>query len=90
MYGIPARIDIQQYLRLRRLRIPPSRFPEVIDLLNEHYGYNKIIRQDRLSLGVAISTRFLQPSITQEEEKLNPLCESRFRQQQADGLPTVD
>ncbi|MDQ2842729.1 MAG: hypothetical protein M3Y72_17160 [Acidobacteriota bacterium] len=89
-WGISGRIDIQRYLRTRRLPITPGTFPEVFDLLNQHYGYDKIIRQDKLSHGVAVSSRFLQPSTTPEEEILNPVCESRFRQQEAAGLRTVD
>jgi len=57
--------------------------------LNLHYGYNRLIQQDELNAGVAISSRFLQPSVTEEENTLNALCESRFRQQQTLGLPTV-
>jgi hypothetical protein len=78
-YGIPGHIDIQQYLRSRRLPIFPSAFPEAVGLLNQFYGYDTIIRQDKLNHGVVVSSRFLQPSITQEEQILNPVCESRFR-----------
>jgi hypothetical protein len=58
--------------------------------LNQHYGYNRLIRQDELNEGTVISSRLLQPSETDEENALNPQCESRFHQQQTLGLPTVE
>jgi len=88
-YGIPAHIDVQEYLRSHRIPIPTVPLPQEITVLNLHYGYNRLILQDELNAGVAISSRFLQPSVTEEENRLNALCESRFRQQQTLGLPTV-
>jgi len=78
LYGISGRIDIQRYLRSRQLTIPPGTFPDVANLLIQFYGYDKIIRQDELSHGVPIASRFLQPSITQEEKILNPVCDRIF------------
>jgi hypothetical protein len=59
-------------------------------VMNQHYGHNKLIRQDDLKDGAIISSRFLQPSVTDEENVLDSLCESRFQQQQTLGLPTVE
>jgi hypothetical protein len=58
-------------------------------VLNQHYGHNKLIRQDELTGGSMIRSRFLEPSVTEEENVLNPLCDSRFKQQHTLGLPTV-
>ena len=88
-YGIPARIDVQDYLRSHRLTLPLVGLPQEIVVVDFHYGYDKVIRQDTLSDGVISSSRFLVPSVTPEEKILDPLCESRFRQQHAEGLPTV-
>jgi len=88
-YGIPAYIDVQEYVRSRRLSLAPTNLPQEMTVLNQHYGYNEVIRQDELKDGAVVSSRFLQPSVTVEESSLDPLCESRFRQQKAMGLPTV-
>jgi hypothetical protein len=89
-YGIPAQIDLQGYLRSRHIPIPAASLPQEVTFLNQHYGYNRFIRLDELSNGTVISSRFLQPSETDEEKILNLQCESRFRQQQRLGLPTVE
>lgn len=89
-YGIPARIDIREYLSAHRLPLPPSALAEQMSVMNLLYGYDKLIRQDELKDGAIISTRFLQPSVTDEEITLGPECESRFGQQRAMGLPTVE
>jgi len=62
---------------------------EEIVVLNQHYGYNKLIREDELTDGAMVRSRFLEQSVTEEENVLNPLCESRFKQQLTLGLPTV-
>jgi hypothetical protein len=89
-YGIPAQIDVQSYLRSHHIPLPADSLPQEVTVLNQHYGYNRFIRLDELSNGTVISSRFLQPSDTEEEKVLNPQCESRFRQQQELGLPTVE
>jgi len=89
-YGIPERIDVQSYLRSHHIPLPPASLPQEVAVLNQHYGYDKFIRLDELGNGTVISSRFLQPSDTDEEQVLNPQCESRFRQQQKLGLPTVE
>jgi len=89
-YGIPAQIDVRGYLRSHHIPLPVASLPQEVTVLNQHYGYNRFIQLDELSNGTVISSRFLQPSDTDEEKVLNPLCESRFRQQQKLGLPTVE
>jgi hypothetical protein len=89
-YGIPARIDVPEYLRSRRVPLPVVTLPEELTLLNQHYGHNKIIRVDKLRDGAVDSSRFLHPSVTEEERVLDTACESRFSIQRSIGLPTVD
>ena len=89
-YGIPDRIDLQAYLRMHRIPLEPVSLRVEITVLNEHYGYDRVIRQDELKDGSSISSRFLQSSFTDEERILNPRCELRFNQQRALGLPTVE
>jgi hypothetical protein len=88
-YGIPARIDVQDYLQSHRLPLVTVAAPEVLTVINQHYGYNKLIRQDRLENGVVVSSRYLQPSVTVEEQMLNPQCDARLGQQRSMGLPTT-
>jgi hypothetical protein len=88
-YGVPARINVQDYLRSHKLTLPVVDLPQEMVVIDLHYGYDKLIRQDTLSDGMISSSRFLLPSVTSEEKILDPLCESRFLQQRATGLPTV-
>jgi hypothetical protein len=88
-YGLPDLVDIQEYLRSSRLLLPPVAFQQEITIVDLHYGYDKLIRQDLLKDGVLTSSRFLQPSVTPEENILDPLCETRFRQQRTAGIRTV-
>jgi hypothetical protein len=89
-YGIPEHIDVDAYLRSRWMPLGEVSTPEEVVVFNQHYGYNKLIQQDELKSGAVIRTRFLEPSVTEEEENvLNRLCEEKFRQQQALRLPTV-
>ena len=89
-YGIPAHIDVQGYIRSRHFPLPSASLPQEITVLNQHYGYNRLVRQDELNDGNVISSRLLKPSETDEENALNPQCESRFQQQQTLKLPTVE
>lgn len=89
-YGIPLRIDVQQYLNTKRLILPKVAMRQELIVVNQHFGFDKLIRQDRLEDGTVVSSRYLQPSITKEEETIDSECDSRFRQQQASGLPTVE
>jgi hypothetical protein len=88
-YGLPDRLDIQKYLRSSRLSLPSVAFEQEIAVVDLHYGYDKLIRQDVLKDGVVTSSHFLRSSVTQEENILDPLCESRFHQQQMTGVSTV-
>jgi hypothetical protein len=89
-YGIPTHIDVQKYLRSRRMPLPAVALAQERNVMNEFYGFGKFIRQDELKDGAIVASRWLQPSVTAEErERLNSLCEARFRQQQAMGIPTV-
>lgn len=54
------------------------------------YGFGKRIRQNQLKDSYIVASRRLETSVTKEEnETLNRLCDARFLQQQAIGLPTV-
>jgi hypothetical protein len=90
-YGVPTQIDVQKYLSSRRMPLPAVAFAQEKNVVHEIYGFGKLIRQDELKDGVIALSRWLQPSVTKEEqETLNPLCNARFLQQQAIGLPTVE
>jgi hypothetical protein len=90
-FGIPTRIDIEKYLRTRRMLLPDVALSQEKNVMNEFYGFGKFIRQDELENGTIVASRWLQPSETGEEKDiLNALCDARFRQQQALGLSTVE
>jgi hypothetical protein len=90
-YGIPIHIDVQKYLLSRQMPLPAIAFAQEENVMHEIYGFGKLIRQDQLKDGSIVASRWLQPSVTKEEkETLNPLCDARFLQQQAIGLPTVE
>jgi hypothetical protein len=90
-YGIPAHIDVQRYLLSRQMPLPAVALDQEKNVMNEFYGFGKFIRQDELKDGAIVASRWLQPSVTEEEkETLNPLCDARFRRQQTIGLPTVE
>ena len=90
-YGIPTHIDVEKYLLSRHMPLPAVALDQEKNVMNMFYGFGKFIRQDELKDGVIVASRWLQPSVTEEEkETLNPLCDARFRQQQAIGLPTVE
>lgn len=90
-YGIPVHIDVQRYLLSRQMPLPAVALDQEKNVMNEFYGFGKFIRQDELKDGAIVASRWLQPSVTEEEkETLNPLCDARFRQQQTIGLPTVE
>jgi hypothetical protein len=89
-YGIPLRIDVQEYLRSHRLPIHDVALHQEMVLVNRHYGFDKLIRRDQLKDGARVSSQYLRPSVTEEEKILDSECDSRFRQQQSMGLPTVE
>jgi hypothetical protein len=89
-YGIASHIDVQKFLLSRRLPLPAVALSQERNVMNEFYGFGKFIRQDELKDGAIVTSRWLQPSVTEEErETLNSLCDARLRQQQAAGIPTV-
>jgi hypothetical protein len=88
-YGIPSRMDVQQYAGTGRLQLIPVSLPQEATIVILHYGFGKLMRLDTLAGGSVISSRFLQPGITEEEKALNPECDQRFRQQQSMELPTT-
>jgi hypothetical protein len=90
-YGIPVSIDVQSYVRLHRVRLPSVALPQEFSAMVQHYNYDRMIRVDTLKDNTAVSSRFLQPSVTSEErDVLDALCEARFHQQLKMGLPTVE
>ncbi len=90
-YGIPTHIDVERYLLSRNMPLPAVALDQEKNVMNEFYGFGKLIRQDELKDGAIVASRWLQPSVTEEEkEALNRLCDARFRQQQASGFPTVE
>jgi len=89
-YGISAHIDVEKYLFSRQMPLPTVALNQEKNVMYVFYGFGKLIRQDELKDGAIVASRWLQPSVTEEEKQtLNPLCDARFRQQQAMGLPTV-
>jgi hypothetical protein len=88
-YGIPSRMDVHQYVGTGRLQLIPVPLPQETAIVILHYGFGKLMRQDTLEGGAVISSRFLQPGTTEEEKRLDPECDQRFRQQQSKGLPTT-
>lgn len=91
LYGIPSKLPVNTYLRSHVLSLPITALRPERDVLNEFYGFGKLIRQDELTKGAIVASRWLQPSQTGEEkDTLNSLCDARFREQQALGLPTVE
>jgi len=59
-------------------------------VVNQHYGFGKLMRQDQFRNGSVVSSRFLRPSVTEEEKNLNPECDAKFAQQRSMGLSTVE
>ena len=88
-YGIPSHIDVAQYLKAKKLEPMEVKLAEERMVLNLHYGWDKYSRQDELRNGDITDTHYFQPTVTKEEETLNPLCDTRMAQEQAAGMPTV-
>ena len=87
--GLPPRVEIEDYLRLKRMPLPNmsnSQGPTIVILV---YGFGKLIRQDSLEDGAITSSRYLRPVATEEESILGPECDAHLRQQQSTGRPTV-
>jgi hypothetical protein len=87
--GLPPRVEIENYLRLKRMPLPNmshSQGPTIVILV---YGFGKVLRQDSLEGGAVTSSRYLRPVATKEEEILGVECDARIRQQQSAVRPTV-
>ncbi len=89
-YGIPFHLDIPAYLKLHRLTPAATGMQEQVSLVNEHYAHNRFIRIETLLDGAVVSSRVIQPSVTEEEQVLDPVCEARFDQQRTKGLPSLE
>ena len=89
-YGIPRRLDRGGITAGRRLKLPPTTQPEVLTVINLHYGFNELLEQEIVRNGLLSSPRFLKPYTTDEERILAPKCDARLGQQLSMGLPTVE
>ena len=69
--------------------LPKVQLEEEKNFAIQVYGFNRLIRLDELRSGASVSSKYLRPSITEEEKLLNPVCDARFGQQLFLGLPTV-
>jgi hypothetical protein len=88
-YGLSPRTDVNSYLQSKRIPLAKTSFPEERSMVILIYGFGKLMRQDSLEKGAVISSRYLQPLVTDEERTLAPECDAHLRQQQSTGLPTV-
>lgn len=88
-YGIPSILKIDSDSSLPRLQLPSVRESDVSTWLIRFHDFGKLIHQQQLREGQPLSSRWLQPSVTEEEHILGPQCDSRFRQQLSMGLPTA-
>ncbi len=87
--GLPPRVEIEKYLRLKRLPLLTTSNPEGRTIVVLVYGFGQLVRQDSLDEGVVTSSRYLRPVVTEEEGIIGPECDARFRQQESTGRPTV-
>lgn len=88
-FGIPSHIDIGKYSSLHHLELPEVSEHEQSTWLIQFHDFGKLIQQQQLRAGVPISSRWLQPSRTKEEQTIGPECDSRLLQQRSMGLPTT-
>jgi hypothetical protein len=88
-YGIPSILKIDSDSSLPRLQLPSVRESEVSTWLIRFHDFGKLIHQQQLREGQPLSSRWLQPSVTEEEHIIGPECDSRFHQQLSVGLPTA-
>jgi len=88
-YGIPSVLKIDSDSSLPRLQLPSVRESDVSTWLIRFHDFGKLIHQQQLREGQPLSSRWLQPSVTEEEHIIGPECDSRFRQQLSMGLPTT-
>jgi hypothetical protein len=88
-YGIPFRFAIDNFRSSRHFQLSPAPSPEESTWVILFYDFGKTIQQQQLRAGVPISSRWLQPSVTEEERQIGPECDARFKQQRSMGLPTA-
>lgn len=88
-YGIPSILDIDSVLSRHGLPSPSVPDSEVSTWLIQFHDFGKLIHQQELGEGIPLSSRWLKPSVTEEERIIGPECDSRFRQQLSMGLPTT-
>lgn len=88
-YGIPSTLKVDSDLSRHPLRLPSVGVSDVSTWLIQFHDFGKLIHQQQLREGVPVSSRWLQPSVTEEEHTIGPECDSRFRQQLSMGLPTT-
>jgi hypothetical protein len=87
-YGVPFRWEIKKDSHGVLRQLPQPAAAEELSLFIRFYDFGKLIEEEQLRGGVAV-TRWLQPSVTEEERQIGPECDSRFRQQLSMGLPTA-
>src|SRR5579859_6321647 len=75
MSGLPSRVGLSDYFRLRRLPLPKIPKAEERCLVVLVYGFGELLRVDSLQNGAIISSRYLKPTVTEEERSLNPECD---------------
>jgi hypothetical protein len=88
-YGIPFTIKVDADMSSHPVRLPEPRLPEQSTWLILFFDFGKLIQQLELRAGVPVSSRWLRPSLTKEEQIIGPECDLRFRQQKSMGFPTT-
>lgn len=88
--GLPRRIDVENYVRQKRLPLLETSNPEERTVVVLVYGFGELIREDSLEGDAVISPRYFKPIMTEEERGLDPECVNRLRQQESIGKPTVE
>lgn len=87
--GLAVQFEIEKYLRSKRISLLTAAGPNERTFVVLVYGFGKLIRQDSLEDGRVVSSRYLKPVVTQEEDILTHQCDQQLRQQQSSGKPTV-
>jgi hypothetical protein len=87
--GLPLRVGLNDYLRLRKLPLPKISNAEEPSLVILVYGFGELIRVDSLQNGALIASRYLKPTVTEEERLLNTECDDGLRRQHSLGKSTV-
>jgi hypothetical protein len=76
-FSIPQSADMTLYATAHRLELQDAANTESTSLI-QFYGFGKLIELQELRKGVPVSTRWLKPTITSEEEVIGPECEGDF------------